>query len=435
MRPMNLANVFDQDLTHKIKKAEETKKEELQVFATRLFYENLNSTAEILVNRGSARSSKSYSLAQVVLSKFFNEQHKKFLIVRRSLPSLRLSVYQTMKEVLESFQMTQFVVEEKVGMNWYYGTNWIHFGSIDDIEKIKSTEWNYIWMEEATDFTYDEFLILRMRMSGPVAADDPNQNKMYLSFNPIGEHHWIKKQLLTDKQLLAAFRMGLGGVQEIVSTYKDNPSLKQSYIKILEGLINQDFNMYRIYSLGEWGALTNLIYTNWVPVAYFPNLGHPKLLYGLDFGYNDPMALVRIMVKGMETYEEQVIYQSGLTVSQLIDQMKVLIPSTHRRIPIYCDSAQPDKIEELRTAGFNAKASAKSVLDGIDFVKRFKCHILMNSAEFIKELRSYSWKTDRENHVLDDPVDFQNHLQDARRYALYTHFKGHKGYNIRWING
>jgi phage terminase large subunit len=205
-------------------------------------------------------------------------------------------------------------------------------------------------------------------------------------------------------------------------------------VQILEGLINQDYNMYRIYAQGEWGALTNLIYTNWQPVAHFPDLGKPKIIYGLDFGYNDPMALVRIMIKGFDTYEEQVIYQSGLTVKQLINQMDILIPSTHKRVPIYCDSAVPDKIIELRQAGYNAKPAQKSVLDGIDFVKRFSCHVLDSGTELLKELRSYSWKTDKNKQVLDEPVDYQNHLQDARRYALYTHLKGSNRFNIRFID-
>lgn len=428
------ATYFDDDLLSKVSKKEEEKKKEVQIQATRLFYENMYSKAEYVINRGSSRSSKSYSIAQVMCHKFLNETNKTFLIVRRSLPSLRLSVYQTMKRVLDSFGASTLVKEEKVGMNWYYGSNWLHFGSIDDIEKIKSTEWNYIWIEEATDFTFDEYLILTTRLSGPVDPSDPNQNKMYLSFNPIDEHHWIKNKLVDDKQLQARYRMGLGGVQEIVSTYKDNPTLTDRYVQILEGLINQDFNMYRIYALGEWGALTNLIYTNWQPVQYFPDMGKPKIIYGLDFGFNDPMALVRIMIKGFDTYEEQLIYQSGLTVKDLMKQMDILIPSNHRRVPIYCDSSEPDKIIELRNNGYNARPSLKSIMDGVDFVKRFNCHILDSSTELLKELRSYSWRTDKNGTVLDEPVDYQNHLQDARRYALYTHLRGSLKYNIRFIN-
>lgn len=116
---------------------EKNKKRSVEVQGTRIFYENQASLASIIVNRGSARSSKSYSLAQLFCSKFLSEKKKKFLILRRSLPSLRLSVYQTMKEVLDSFSMTMFVREERVGLNWFYGNNFLHFGSIDDIEKIK----------------------------------------------------------------------------------------------------------------------------------------------------------------------------------------------------------------------------------------------------------------------------------------------------------
>ncbi len=408
------------------------KKRTVDVYGTRIFYENIQSKAEMIVNRGSARSSKSYSIAQVILSKFFKEKNKKFLIIRRSLPSLRLSVYQTMKEVLESFGMASFVREEKVGMNWFYRSNYLHFGSIDDIEKIKSTEWNYIWIEEATDFDYSEFLLLRTRLSAKVLPGDKNQ--MFLSFNPIDEYHWIKTKLLADKKEQNKFKQGKGGVQETVSTYKDNPFLTPEYIAILEGLIDKDFNFYRIYALGEWGRLEHQIYTNWDIVPFIPQtIEGAKVIYGLDFGYNDPMALERIVYKGLEVWEEQLIYGSGMTVKDLIREMDLLIPKEHKRVPIYCDSAEPDKIVEIKASGYNAKASHKSVLDGIDFVKRFKCHILGSSSELIRELRTYSWKVDKNERVIDEPIEFMDHLMSARRYALYTHLRHRMNAKVRWL--
>ena len=33
-------------------------------------------------------------------------------------------------------------------------------------------------------------------------------------------------------------------------------------------------------------------------------------------------------------------------------------------------------------------------------------------------MKSYKWKTDKNEHVLDEPVDVNNHLIDAVRYGL-----------------
>jgi hypothetical protein len=38
----------------------------------------------------------------------------------------------------------------------------------------------------------------------------------------------------------------------------------------------------------------------------------------------------------------------------------------------------------------------------------------------IKEQRSYSYREDKDGHVLDEPVDFMNHAMDAKRYMIFT---------------
>lgn len=406
----------------------------LDISATRLFFENYNSKAKVIVNRGGARSSKSYSLAQLFIQKLLTEKSKKILILRKSLPSLRISIYRTMKDVAESFQVSNVIKEEKVAMNWVYEPtkSFIHFGSLDNPEKIKSSEWNYIWMEEATEFLEAEYHILRMRLSAKTT--DGRKNQMVLSFNPIDEYHWIKEKLVDDEKEKAAFLKGKGGVQEIVSTYRDNPFLDKDYIEILQGLIDQDFNYYRIYALGEWGKLENIIFSNWEIVDVLPD-GVEKfdVIYGVDFGYNAPMVLTRHYVKDYQVWDEQLLYKTGMTNKDLIAELKKLIPYQHKRCPIYCDSAETDRIQEIAGEGFNALPSMKSVKDGIDFLKRFKTHILSSSDDLIKEYRSYSWRTDKLGRPMDEPVDFMDHAISAKRYALYTHFKNKKEYRLRWI--
>lgn len=401
----------------------------VEIKATRVFYENFLSNEKIIVNRGGAGSSKSYSLAQVFVQKLLTEKNKKFTILRKSLPSLRVSVYLTMKEVLDTFEATDIVKEEKVGFNWIYGKNFLHFGSVDDPEKIKSSDWNYIWMEEATEFSYDEYSIIRLRLRAPTSDGKPNQ--MFLSFNPVDEFHWIKEKIVD------AGKSGkVKSVKEIHSTYKDNPFLPPDYVEQLEQLIDQDVNYHRVYGLGEWGRLENLIYTNWDIVDTIPQTDDMDCCYGLDFGFNAPAALVRIWIKGRECWEEQLLYKSGLTNKDIIRHMQILIPPEHqRKYRIYADSAAPDRIQEIMEAGFRTiKLAQKSIQDGIDAVKRMRCHVLSTSLDLIKEKRAYSWKADKKTGQLtEDPVDFMNHLMDAERYALHTHLKGSKEVKVRWL--
>jgi len=264
-------------------------------------------------------------------------------------------------------------------------------------------------MEEATDFTYEDFRTLQLRLSAPVQEGEINQ--LFMSFNPIDAFHWIKSQVIEKEP----------SVDEIISTYQDNPFLNPEYIKILLNLKETDLNYWRIYGEGEWGVLENLIYRNWDTV-------HPDrwpedfafTIYGLDFGFNNPSALIQIGIKDGEPYERELLYESGLTNTQLIEQLDDLIPN--KSDYIFADTAEPARIEEIDQAGFNVYPSDKSVTDGLDYVKSQPVHIHQESENLIKEKRGYKYKETRDGQVLDEPLKFNDHLMDAERYALYTFY-------------
>lgn len=403
-----------------------------QVQVTPIFYRNMYSTADIVANRGSAGSSKSHSVLQTLVYRFCEQPNKKILILRKTLPSMRLSTLMHLHKIFKEFGISNKVKEEKVTLNYYnnskaskgYG-NLIHLGSVDDKEKIKSSEWNIIWIEEATEFSYDDFKTISLYNRAP--STDGSKNQVFVSFNPIDEHHWLRTKLLLDERT-----MKINGVEEIHSTFRDNPFLPEDTRRKYENLVNQDLNYYRIYGLGEWGKLDDLIYSNWDIVPFNLDI-EGEVFFGLDFGYNDPSALVKIIVKGDDVWEEELLYESGLNNQQLVNKLKEIIPSRLAMRPMYCDSAEPDKIDEIRKAGFNARPANKSVLDGIDFVKRMKCHVFDNSPDIIKEKRSYSWCKDKEGHPIDKPVDFMDHLMSAERYAIFTPLRKRQAYSVVWL--
>src|SRR3990167_3056811 len=148
---------------------------EFEIVATDVFFKNQNSRKRIVVNRGGAGSSKSHSICQLLLYKFFNESNKKFFICRKNLPALRQSCYLVLNQLASEYHVRDQIIEEKVHLNWYYGSNVIHFGGLDDPEKVKSSSHSYIWMEEATEFTYEEFKILLLRLREPVKDGNKNQ--------------------------------------------------------------------------------------------------------------------------------------------------------------------------------------------------------------------------------------------------------------------
>jgi len=233
---------------------------------------------------------------------------------------------------------------------------------------------------------------------------------MILSFNPVDEFCFIKTKIIDNKS---------EDFTEIVSNYKFNPFLSADYVKTIESVEFQDANYFRIFAQGEWGKLENVIYNNWEIVSY---LSEGEKIFGLDFGFVNPTAFVQLSVDGFEVGIQQKIYQSGLTNQDLIRKLhSIMTKEEKEQCPIYADSAEPQRIEELNREGFWVIPANKSVKDGIDYVKRCRMRITNDSDNIIKEIRGYSHKTDKNGRVLEEPVKFNDHGLDAIRYGLHTH--------------
>ena len=357
-------------------------------------------TKRINVIYGGAGSGKSYSVAQLFIRRLYEENDIRMLVLRKTLPALRITAYQLIRDLLREYDLPFSL--NKSEMLIRNGTSEILFKSLDDPEKIKSYEGNYLWIEEATEITYTDFTQLNLRLR---RKNLEHINQMYLTFNPISRFHWLNTQLIESTREDIAIHH---------STYKDNPFLSKDYIAELEGLTDENF--YKIYTLGEFGELKNIIYSNYV-VEDLTNVDYDTVIYGVDFGYNNPNALIEVGIKDDEYYLSERLYETHMTNQDLIIKLRTLIRQDRT---IYADTAEPARIDEIRRAGFDIHPADKSVKDGIDLIKSKKIHVDRNSANLISELRGYKYKEDKNGNVLEDPVKFRDHLIDAMRYAMYS---------------
>ena len=385
------------------------------IAVTRLFNELCKSDKSTIIQRGGARSSKSMSTLQYLIYKMTTQKNAQILITRKTFPALRVTAYKVFIDLLKEYGYYRYCNHSLSNNSLTYGpTNaFVAFISVDNPERIMSTEWNYIHMEESTENKYEDYVRLQTRLSSPTDT----LNQMLLSFNPISALHWVKTKVVdVDTDL-----------DEIVSNYEDNPFLSQVYIdRKLLPLKTQDANAWKIFGEGEWGSLENIIYKNYDTV----NIITPKsgeIVYGVDFGFNVPSSLVKIKEVDDKFYIAEKIYLTGLTNSDLIQKIKMLGVGQHM---IYCDAAEPQRIEEMRRAGLNARKANKSVKDGIDFVKRKKLHITRPSVNIIKEIGSYSYRKDINGNVIDEPVKFNDHAMDAIRYGMYSHWGNKRDFSI-----
>ncbi len=378
------------------------------------FFQN-NQDKRVLAIYGGAGSGKSVATAQEIIRLFLTHPNCRILVVRKTLPALRITAYRLILDILQSLGV-KFSLN-KSELVALFNNNEILFKGLDDPEKIKSYEANYVWAEEATEITKEDFLQLNLRMR---RANRAGINQMFLTFNPIDQYHWLITDIVQGNRDDAAIHH---------STYRDNVRfLSPEYIAELEGLINQDQNYYRIYALGEPGVLENVIYQNYEVVNTWPSGG--DVYYGLDFGFNNPTALVEVIEHDSLIYIRERIYRSGMTNADVIHALDESIQK--KTLPIYADAAEPARIQEIRNAGYNIHPADKSVLDGIDAVKRRRLFIHSDSQNLIGEIRGYSYRTDKNGRVLEDPIKFRDHAMDALRYAIHTHHlkSSHGGFRI-----
>jgi phage terminase large subunit len=162
--------------------------------------------------------------------------------------------------------------------------------------------------------------------------------------------------------------------------------------------------------------------------------GHTRdIIYGLDFGYNNPSCLLEVSIRDEGLYVRELLYESNLTNTDLITRIKPLIT---KDAPVYADSAEPDRITELKRAGVTVYPAQKDIADGIDHVKRYRLFLPPESVNLIGEIRGYKFREDKDGRVLEDPVKFRDHAMDALRYAVHTHMeKTNRGARTRIGSG
>jgi len=289
----------------------------------------------------------------------------------------------------------------------------VSFSSIQDPERFKSTEWNLIFLEEANEFTYNDYTILNLRLSAPETL---LPNRMILALNPTDAFTWVKRDLL-DKD---------DNVEEVVSNYKDNPFLQQSYIDRL--LAVKDPYYRKVFVDGEWGVLRNLIFDHWSEVDVLPQA--EKTIYAIDFGYSDPTACVEIRITEDGAYVKELLYVANMTNKSLISWCK---SNLNNDVTIYCDPSEPQRIVEMRQADLPARGATKgqdSVRKSIDTVKSKNLYVYAASTNLIKELRSYKWQEDRNNVPTNKPAEGFDHLVDAMRYGIHTYYTNYTNYEL-----
>lgn len=374
---------------------------------------------------GGSSSGKSYFLAQRCVIDMLRGGHN-YLCVRKVARYIRKSTFNEITKAINFFKAGKLFTINSTDMvitciNGFQ----ILFVGLDDVEKVKSITPSKsvitdIWVEEATETTYDDVAQLRKRLRGVAQVS----KRIILSFNPVYKTHWIYTEYFNGRWEDSDTSYKGDKLSILKTTYKDNEFLAPEDVDELEG--EKDPYYRDVYTNGNWGVLGDVIFTNW-HTEDLSSKEYDDYCNGVDFGYaRDPAAIVRCHIdkRRNKLYIMDAHYVRKATNDILAAEIKRICCDD----VVMCDEAEPKSIQELRNYGIQAIPAPKgkdSINFGIQYLRKMQIIIDVSLTEAINEFTVYQWQQDKEGNTIPKPVDRDNHIIDALRYAL--------AYEMGWI--
>lgn len=367
---------------------------------------------------GGSSSGKSFFICQKIV--IDNLKDANWLVCRNVARTIRNSVFNEIKKTISTMGMSKYYNINRSDMvitNKLNGRQ-ILFAGLDDPEKIKSITpavgvLERVFIEEATEVKRDAILQLKKRLRGRSNIS----KQIILAFNPILKSHFLYKDYFggwqDDKNVYEDDNLLI-----VKTTYKDNLFLTNEDRRLLEEETDPYF--YNVYTLGNWGVLGHVIFKNWRVENLSDRIPQfDKIYNGLDFGYSsDPNALIKVHYdserKQLFVFDEW--YQAGMSDDELVRTCKKMFKEEY----VLCDSAEPKTIDYLAINNIRAIPAVKgadSVNRGIRWLQSQEIIIDVRCQNFKNEIEQYHWQEDKYGNAMAKPVDTNNHLIDALRYA------------------
>jgi len=196
---------------------------------------------------------------------------------------------------------------------------------LDDAEKLASTEFDLVYVNEATELEADDWgMLLRGLRNGVL----PYQQIM-ADCNPGPPDHWLKQ------------RCDSGRTTLLESRHEDNPSLTPEYMTALDSLTGWQYQRLR---MGLWVAAEGMYFEEWDPnIHIVPDreipAEWPKWLC-VDYGFAAPFCCLWLTrePETRQIYVYRELYASGIRDEQQAEaivratgdeqlQLRVLDPS------------------------------------------------------------------------------------------------------------
>lgn len=389
----------------------------------------LNSNAKINISHGAVRSGKTF-ITNLRWLKYIKEGPEGTLLMSgRTKQSLKDNV---LNDIFELVGKENYKYNHSTGELTIFDRK-IKCVGADSIEaetKIRGQTYAGWYGDE---ITIQHHLFVKQaitRCSVPGAL-------IFWTTNPDHPKHTIKKDFIDNEEMKKN-----GQVKHWHFLLDDNKTLTNDYKNLLKASFSGIF--YKRNIDGEWVLAEGVVYgsdfnenthvlKHEVIEQMIEDGKFINYIAGVDFGYTHPMCGLLIGIT--EDYEYYVIdeyYRTKQKTESLASFFTRYEENLDTKLSIlFCDSAEPDRINTLKFAGLYATGSDKQITAGINSVQVcFKANRLYLSdrcKNTIDELGLYRYpdkdevKSDKEPKDL--PIDADNHALDALRYAIHNYEK------------
>lgn len=375
------------------------------------------------VCKGSRASKKSKTTALWYIYNMMKYPGSNTLVVRKTFRTLMNSCYSDLCWAIERLHVQNewHCTRNPLEITYKATGQKILFVGLDDPLKVTSISVPkgvlcWLWVEEAYEITSEDAF---NRLDESIRGELPGGlfTQVTLTFNPWSERCWLKARFFDapDENVLAK-----------TTNYMCNEFLSAADHALFEAM-KKNPKRYRVAGLGDWGIVEGIVYDNWEEKTFNIDKVRKKegvrSAFGLDFGFtNDPTALFCGLVDNGEKiiYVFDEMYERGLTNHEIYNQIR---DKGYAKERIIADSAEPKSIEELRQDGLlrihKSRKGKDSILHGIQLVQQYKIYVHPRCVNFLTEISTYQWDSDRQTgRPINNPVDYNNHLMDAMRYAI-----------------
>ena len=301
-------------------------------------------------------------------------------------------------------------------------------GGMDLASRIMSTEYDLIYVAEATELSEAEAEQLTTRLRN---GQMPYQQILF-DCNPAAPSHWLNQRCLA------------GTTRRILSRHEDNPTVTAGYLATLQALTGA--RRARLYE-GRWAAQEGLVYAFDPAVHLVTDDALAAVTFRttfatVDWGFTNPGVC---QVWGQDAdgrlTERAEVYETGHTVEWWIAEARSL--RAQYAISLFvCDGAEPGHIAAFNAAGLPARAAFKDIRLGVQAVQerlrvvadgrprlQLRADALVRRDPVLAEAKkptstreefdSYHWPAGADGKNLKEaPVDEDNHGMDALRYAV-----------------